>query len=220
MRTLLAAVVLLLGAPFLAACGDEGDTTATDPGSSPGSSMPTEIPAAPGTVHTNGLVTVMDTGDPELCLGPVAESWGGGGGGGGGGGAAGGGRAPPPVDGWDWADHHGVFERQQQVRWGQFAVTGTWDGTRFGYHDAIPAALYDAMPGETVSYPAPAVEHTAAELEDIAGEVGDLPGAQGAYVDAGHVLVDVVYDDGSLQSWADRAYGKGVVVVRSALIDQ
>ena len=207
MRTLLAAVVLLLGAPFLAACGDEGDTTATDPGSSPGSSMPTEIPAAPGTVHTNGLVTVMDTGDPELCLGPVAESWppqcGG-----------------PPVDGWDWADHHGVFERQQQVRWGQFAVTGTWDGTRFGYHDAIPAALYDAMPGETVSYPAPAVEHTAAELEDIAGEVGDLPGAQGAYVDAGHVLVDVVYDDGSLQSWADRAYGKGVVVVRSALIDQ
>jgi hypothetical protein len=207
MRTLLAAVVLLLGAPFLAACGDEGATTATDPGSSPGSSMPTEIPAAPGTVHTNGLVTVMDTGDPELCLGPVAESWppqcGG-----------------PPVDGWDWADHHGVFERQQQVRWGQFAVTGTWDGTRFGYHDAIPAALYDAMPGETVSYPAPAVEHTAAELEDIAGEVGDLPGAQGAYVDAGHVLVDVVYDDGSLQSWADRAYGKGVVVVRSALIDQ
>ena len=142
----------------------------------------------------------------------------GGGGGGGGGGGRGGG--PPPVDGWDWADHHGVFERQQQVRWGQFAVTGTWDGTRFGYHDAIPAALYDAMPGETVSYPAPAVEHTAAELEDIAGEVGDLPGAQGAYVDAGHVLVDVVYDDGSLQSWADRAYGKGVVVVRSALIDQ
>ena len=207
MRTLLAAVVLLLGAPFLAACGDEGDTTATDPGSTPGSAMPTEIPAAPGMVHTNGLVTVMDTGDPELCLGAVAESWppqcGG-----------------PPIDGWDWADHHGVFERQQQVRWGQFAVTGTWDGTRFGYHDAIPAALYDAMPGETVSYPAPAVEHTAAELEDIAGEVGDLPGAQGAYVDAGHVLVDVVYDDGSLQSWADRAYGKGVVVVRSALIDQ
>ena len=207
MRTLLAAVVLLLGAPFLAACGDEGDTTATDPGSSPGSSMPTEIPAAPGMVHTNGLGTVMDKGDPELCLGAVAESWppqcGG-----------------PPIDGWDWADHHGVFERQQQVRWGQFAVTGTWDGTRFGYHDAIPAALYDAMPGETVSYPAPAVEHTAAELEDIAGEVGDLPGAQGAYVDAGHVLVDVVYDDGSLQSWADRAYGKGVVVVRSALIDQ
>ena len=207
MRTLLAVVALLLAAPLLAACGDEGDTTATDPGSSPGGSVPTEIPAAPGTVHTRGLVTVMDTGDPELCLGPVAESW------------------PPQcggprIDGWDWTDHHGVFEHQQQIRWGQFAVTGTWDGSTFGYHDAVAAALYDPMPTEQVRYPAPAVEHTPAELEDIAVEVGDLPGAQGAYVDAGHVLVDVVYDDGSLQSWADRAYGKGVVVVRSALIDQ
>ncbi|ABL83170.1 MULTISPECIES: hypothetical protein [unclassified Nocardioides] len=211
MRTLLAAVALLLAAPLLAACGDEGDTTATDPGSSdPGSSrparMPTEIPAARGTVHTSGLVTVMDKGSPELCLGAVAESWppqcGG-----------------PPIEGWDWADHHGVFERQQQVRWGQFVVTGTWDGSTFGYQDAVPAALYDAMPIEEVPLPAPAVEHTQAELEDIAGEVGDLPGAQGAYADAGQVLVDVVYDDGSLQAWADATYGTDVVIVRPALID-
>ena len=210
MRTLLAAVALLLAAPLLAACGDEGDTTATDPGSDPGSSrpaqMPTEIPAARGTVHSSGLVTVMDKGSPELCLGAVAESWppqcGG-----------------PPIEGWDWADHHGVFERQQQIRWGQFLVTGTWDGSTFGYQDAVPAALYDAMPTEEVRLPAPAVEHTQAELEDIAAEVGDLPGAQGAYADAGHVLVDVVYDDGSLQAWADAAYGTDVVIVRPALID-
>ena len=213
MRTLLAAVALLLAAPLLAACGDRGDTTATDPGGTPGSSraaMPTTIPAAPGSVHTDGLVTVMDrgagAGGPQLCLGPVAESWppqcGG-----------------PPIRGWDWADHHGVFEHQQQVRWGQFAVTGTWDGATFGYHDAIAAALYDPMPTETVTYPDPAVEHTAAELADIAAEVGDLPGAHGVYADAGHLLVDVVYDDGTLQAWADRAYGKAVVVVRSALVD-
>ena len=206
MRTLLAVVALLLAAPLLAACGDEGDTTAPAPGSSPGGSVPTEIPAAPGTVHTRGLVTVMDTGDPELCLGPVAESW------------------PPQcggprIDGWDWTDHHGVFEHQQQIRWGQFAVTGTWDGSTFGYHDAVAAALYDPMPTEQVRYPAPAVEHTPAELEDIAVEVGDLPGAQGAYVDAGHVLVDVVYDDGSLQAWTDDTYGKDVVIVRPALVD-
>ncbi|MBI2244023.1 MAG: hypothetical protein HYU55_08790 [Nocardioides sp.] len=207
MRTLLAAVALLLAAPLLAACGDEGDTTATDPGSSSRPArMPTEIPAARGTVHTSGLVTVMDQGSPELCLGAVAESWppqcGG-----------------PPIEGWDWADHHGVFERQQQVRWGQFVVTGTWDGSTFGYQDAVLAALYDAMPIEEVQLPAPAVEHTQAELEDIAGEVGDLPGAQGAYADAGQVLVDVVYDDGSLQAWADATYGRDVVIVRPALID-
>lgn len=210
MRTLLAAVALLLAAPLLAACGEEGDTTATDPGSDPGSSrpaqMPTEIPAARGTVHTRGLATVMDKAGPELCLGAVAESWppqcGG-----------------PPIEGWDWADHHGVFERQQRIRWGQFLVTGTWDGSTFGYQDAVPAALYDAMPTEEVHLPAPAVEHPPAELEDIAGEVGDLPGAQGAYTDAGHVLVDVVYDDGLLQAWVDDTYGKDVVIVRPALID-
>jgi len=212
MRTLLAALTLLLAAPLLTACGDDGDTTATDPGGTPAGTtgMPTEIPAAPGTVHTNGLATVLDrgagAGGPQLCLGPVAESW------------------PPqcsgqPIQGWDWADEQGVFEHQQRIRWGQFAVTGTWDGATFGYHDAIAAALYDPMPTETVTYPDPAVVHTAAELEDIAGEVADLPGAQGVYVDAGHVLVDVVYDDGTLQAWADRAYGKAVVVVRSALVD-
>jgi hypothetical protein len=211
MRTLLAAVALVLAAPLLGACGDDGDATATDPGAHDDptvASMPTEIPAAPGTVHTSGIATVMDRGEgsPELCLGPVAESWppqcGG-----------------PSIDGWDWADHHGVFEHQQQIRWGQFAVSGTWDGSTFGYGDAVPAALYDPMPTEQVTYPPPAVEHTQAELEDIAGVVGDLPGAQGAYADAGHVLVDVVYDDGSLQAWADDAYGKDVVVVRPALLD-
>ena len=211
MRTLLAAAALVLAAPLLASCGDDGDTTATDPGAhgdpAP-AEMPAEIPAARGAVHTSGIATVMDTGEgsPELCLGPIAESWppqcGG-----------------PAIDGWDWADHDGVFERQQQIRWGAFWVAGTWDGTTFTYRDAVPAALYDPMPAEQVTHPAPAVEHTQAELEGIAEEVGDLPGAQGAYADAGHVLVDVVYDDGSLQAWVDDTYGKDVVIVRPALLD-
>ena len=73
MKTLLATLALVT----LAACGgDDGGGTATDPaGGSPDNSIPTEAPAAPGTVHTRGLVTVMDTGTPELCLGPVAESY-------------------------------------------------------------------------------------------------------------------------------------------------
>ncbi|HYF73743.1 MAG TPA: hypothetical protein VD864_13025, partial [Nocardioides sp.] len=86
--------------------------------------------------------------------------------------------------------------------------------------DAIPAALYDPMPAEQVTYPAPAVEHTQAELERIAEEVGDLPGGQGAYADGGRVLVDVIYDDGSLQAWVDDTYGKDVVIVRPALLDE
>ena len=31
--------------------------------------------------------------------------------------------------------------------------------------------------------------------------------------------LDVVYDDGSVQAWADATYGDGVVQVRGALVD-
>jgi hypothetical protein len=33
------------------------------------------------------------------------------------------------------------------------------------------------------------------------------------------VLVDVYYDDGTLQTWADATYGTGVVLVSAALVD-
>ena len=49
------------------------------------------------------------------------------------------------------------------------------------------------------------------------------PGVLGAYGGSGsdgHVLVDVYYDDGTLQSWADTTYGAHVVLVTSALVDQ
>ena len=205
MKTVLAAIALVT----LAACsGDDGGGTATDPaGSTPDSSMPADSPAAPGKVHTRGLVTVMDTGSPELCLGAVAESYppqcGG-----------------PPIEGWDWAAQNGVFEEQGKVRWGEFAVTGRWDGSTFTVTAAIPAALYDAMPPEEPTVPDPARSYTQAELEEIATTIGkELPGAQGAFADQGHVFVDVTYDDGSLQEWADEEYGTDVVIVVSALVD-
>ena len=33
------------------------------------------------------------------------------------------------------------------------------------------------------------------------------------------MLVDVVYDDGTLQEWVDEEYGAGVVLISSALVD-
>lgn len=207
MRILLATTALLLSAPLLAACGSDDGTTAFDDGPTRDvPEMPTEIPAARGPVHTAGIATVMDRERPELCLGPVAESW-----------------PPqcsgPPIDGWNWRDQQGVFERQQGVRWGSFWVAGSWDGTTFTYRDAIPSALYDPMPAEEVTYPDPEQELTELELLGIAQVVDDLPGALGAYTDAGHVLVDVVYDDGSLQAWADDSYGEHLVIIRPALLD-
>jgi hypothetical protein len=210
MKRLLAVAALLLTASFLTACGsDDEGATAVDPGGDPSSpaGMPTDVPAAPGVVDTRGLVTVMDTGTPELCLGPVAESY------------------PPQcsgpvIDSWDWKQHQQMFDSQGDIRWGQFMVSGTWDGTTFGYENAVPAPVYDAMPTPEPTYPTPSVQHSKDELEQISHEVGKLPGAQGAYVDHGHVLVDVTYDDGSLQAWADDTYGDGVVVVSSMLLDR
>lgn len=200
MKTVLALAAALL---VLAGCGSDGGAVATDP---PDPDRPTSIPAAPGQVRTYTIATVMDTGSPELCLGPVAESYppqcGG-----------------PPIDGWDWADHKGTYDSANGVRWGAYSVGGTWDGTTFGYTDAVTAALHDPMPQPSPTYPTPAEDHTDAELAAIAEEVGDLPGALSSYGAEGHVLADVVYDDGSLQAWADQTYGDGVVVLTSMLVD-
>jgi hypothetical protein len=204
-----ALIVLCLAVPLLASCGgDDPADTATDPAGSsePGLERPTEVPAAPGQVRSANLATVMDTGSVELCLGPIAESYppqcGG-----------------PPITNWDWADHKGMFEQQGEVRWGTFAVTGTWDGTSFTLVEAIPGPLYDPMFEEPTPLPEPAEDYSQSELEAMAQDLGNLPGAQGAYADDGHVLVDVLYDDGSIQDWVDEEYGDHVVVVGSALVD-
>ncbi|WP_126688269.1 hypothetical protein [Nocardioides ferulae] len=169
--------------------------------------MPAAIPAADGPVRSLHLATVLDAGDapPQLCLGPVAESW------------------PPqcqgiPIDGWRWADARGVFDREGDVRWGSFAVTGTFDGETFTVTDLVPAALYDPMVPEPSTPPTPAVELDAGELEVVVGEVMALPGATSASADEVRVTVEVVHDDGSLQRWADETYGADVVNVVSLLV--
>ncbi len=219
MRTPLTAVpaallLALLLTVVLTACsseptggsGDRADDPAgrsADPGP-----MPTSAPAAAGEVVTRAPVTVMDTGSPELCLGPVAESYppqcGG-----------------PALVGWAWGDHGGELERVGDVRWGEFVVTGTWDGTSVTVASARAAGPGD-RPVDDAPHPAPTHRLSADELAGIAEEVGDLGGARsagGAYATQEQVLVDVVYDDGSLQSWADATYGVGVVLVTAGLVD-
>ncbi|MGV3564570.1 MAG: hypothetical protein ACO1ON_14945 [Nocardioides sp.] len=209
------ALRLLALAPLvvlLAACGGEDTTVARDPGSSGagGSSDPSAAgpPALtlPAQVRTANLAMVMDTGKgPEVCLGPIAESW------------------PPQCSGpalldWDWSAQE-MHERQGRTRWGSFAITGSWDGEALAATDAIPAALYDVMAQEPSTPPDPDPPVPAGELRRIAEELPDLlPGVQGTYAAETHVLADVFYDDGSLQEWADATYGEGVVVLMAALV--
>lgn len=219
-RSLLVLPAALLGllGPLLAACGED-TTTAGDPPSDDPAAMPTEAPASPGEVRTRGDVTVMDTGKPEVCLGAVAESW------------------PPQCGGpalvdWSWEEHPGEFTQQGTVRWGSFALRGTWDGEALTVTEAVavdhldgpvgPYGATTATPASPAAPVAPVADLAPPELERIAQEVDDLPGSLGAAyadVEAGTVRVDVAYDDGSLQAWADEAYGDGVVEVVSALVD-
>ncbi|PKH37480.1 hypothetical protein SAMN05192575_101463 [Nocardioides alpinus] len=134
-RLVIVSAVLLLALP-LAACSTEEDMRAVDPAgageptaSAPSDAVPTPVPD--GEVRTSGLVTVLDAGTgPQMCLGAVAESYppqcGG-----------------PAVEGFEWGDVG--FEEASGVKWGSYALTGTFDGTTFTATDAIPAALYDAM---------------------------------------------------------------------------
>jgi hypothetical protein len=197
-RALIAVAALLL----IAACGTATTDAATDGGDSSKPELPTAVPGADGPVVGLGLVIDQDAG-PELCLGPVAESY------------------PPqcrgiPLEGWDWAEHRGDFDNAGGVRFGTFAVTGGFDGTTLTYESAVSGALYDPMPRPEPTSSA-AEQHSADELEAIGQQLQELPGALSTMPGDNLVVVDVVHDDGSLQDWADATYGAGLVFVHSGL---
>ena len=277
MRILAAAAVLtVLGSAT--ACSTEAEMRAVDrsdasaAADAPAGGAPTPVPE--GEVRTGGLVTVLDSGEgPEMCLGAVAESY------------------PPQCGGpaladFDWGDVGS--EEAAGVRWGSYALTGTYDGSTFTVTDAIPAALYDTMAqpepeplaaacdqptttdtakatpedldatlaaasalpsyaaawltGNTINVavtedPEAAeaelrrtwggmlcvttVERTDADLNRVNQELQAALGDQ--LLTSGSTSPDsldaqVVYDDGSVQEWADATYGEGLVRISSALV--
>ncbi len=199
MRSLVAVMSMLV----LAACGADSAVVASD-GSGSAPPMPTEVPAADGTVVGLGLVLDGSAdGAIGFCLGPVAESY------------------PPqcdgmPLKGWSWTDHEGDYDDANGTKFGTFAITGTFDGTTMTAQSAVPGSLYDPMPPPDPTSGA-ADDHSQAELEEIAEALHALPGALTTLPGDNLVIVDVIYDDGTLQDWADDTYGEGLVFVRSAL---
>jgi hypothetical protein len=189
MKTITAAVTAAASLLALAACSTEGEMRAVDPAGrsdapagSASTGMPTAMPAADGEVTTHGLVTVLDDGDgPELCH-MVAQS------------------LPPQCEGvpmadWSW-EAHPEHEERSGVRWGSYALTGTFDGTTFAVTGAVPAALYDAaadepepLPGTPCEAPAggwgvvDAAKATAVAMEATFTEATRLPGFAGAWMD-------------------------------------
>ncbi len=191
-------LLLAAGLVTVAGCGSVGEPSGpTVAGVQTAPAMPTAVPAATGLVRSAGLVTILGQGDQaaELCLGGVAESYppqcGG-----------------PQIVGWTWSEHPRTFEQANGVRWGTYAVTGRFDGTRFTLTEAISGALYDPIaapeePGTKTPCPEPDggwkvldPERTTAEtMDQTFAAASGLPGYADAWMDQSRNLADGTGDD-------------------------
>lgn len=196
-------------AALLAGCASGPSIT---PGASGGSADDTTdigvAIAAPGEVHGQGTVLQIGDAAPQLCLGPIMESY-----------------PPqcsgPEITGWDWDEVEGE-ETSGEVTWGAYAVTGTWDGETFGVTSTIMLALYDPMPVvDPLLDPANAGDSDPAELERIQTELMESAPFEvlTSWSENGYLFASVIYDDGSIQAWADEKYLPDVVAIRPALTD-
>lgn len=202
-------VTAALGSAVLLAGCASGPGSSSDTPAGPG-----DIPsigatiAAPGEVHGQGTVLQVGDAAPQLCLGPIMESY-----------------PPqcsgPEITGWDWDEIEGD-ETSGDVTWGAYAVTGTWDGEVFDATSAIMLALYDPMPFEDPMLdPDNAGDTDPAELDRIAEELTESAPFELLTVSVmnGYVFAEVIYDDGSIQEYVDGTYLPDTVVVRGALKD-
>jgi hypothetical protein len=157
------------------------------------------------------VATVLQKGDgpPELCLGGVAES------------------LPPQcggpeIAGWDWDAVEA--DSAQGTTWGEYAVEGTWDGETFRLTEAAAApAERPVSPDDPRLDPdnagAVGPDTPESEADELQNEVFDHLGGLSGWIENGYVWVTVVYDDGSIQRYADNKYGADTVAVLSALRD-
>lgn len=191
--SMIAALLLLTGCGAVAVPGENA-------GEEP-------LPPASEELIGQGMVISDEDGPVMLCLGPVMESY-----------------PPqcsgPEIIGWDWdAVEH--WERSGEVRWGTYAVHGTWDGDAFTLtRPPIPLALYDPPADiDPRTEPANRGAGETAELEALQRELHETEGAEilSSWVENGYVFVTVVYDDGTLQDAYDAKYGDNMVAVQSAL---
>lgn len=155
------------------------------------------------------MVLQEGDGPAELCLGGVAASMppqcGG-----------------PEIAGWDWSAVES--ESAQDTTWGEYAVEGTWDGETFHLIEvAAPPAESPEPPEDPRLDPA---DPGAAGPDELEGEAHELQAEAHEHLDGlsswtenGYVWLTVVYDDGSVQRYADEKYGADKIAVLSALRD-
>jgi hypothetical protein len=128
----------------------------------------------------------------------------------------------PEIAGWDWDAVEAASA--QGTTWGVYAVEGTWDGKTFHLIEAVaaptdPPALPEDPRLDPDNAGTVASDMSESEAQERQEEALDRLGGLSAGFTNGYLWVTVVYDDGSIQRYADDAYGLGVVAVQSALRD-
>lgn len=168
---------------------------AVQPGSG-GDAATIVVPAADPSQEVSAFVTVIDDGSGAALCPLVLESY------------------PPqcgdpiPVDGWSWDGLEGI-DQVGDVRWGFYRVFGLWHGD--GFTVTLPpewAAAIDPLRPDLEG------DLTSDETATISNELDAiLQGDFRVSVGDGIVLVEVRYDDRSLQSALDQRYGDDHVTV-------
>ncbi len=162
--------VLLLAA----ACGEQRSAPA--PAASPTDTL----------YETTATVIEPPGDEPELCLGTVMES------------------LPPqceglPLEGWDWAEVEDE-EVDGGTTWGEFHVTGSYDGTTFAVAEAGPPERgAPEAPEEEDPYQTPCPEPPGG------WSVVDPDRAEQEH--AGKAVASVVHDPEYAGAWVDRRDG-------------
>jgi hypothetical protein len=186
-------------AAMLCGCASQG-LSSTEP--SDAESTSEVVPA--NELVGRGMVLQKQGGAPMLCLGPFAAS------------------LPPQCGGpvirnWDWSEA-GHFASAGSVMWGAYEVTGMLAHGEFT-QTRRPVPSTDASPPEAGPTAVPPGNGKEMQLLLLQRELTSLRGQpilmSGA--ENGYLVIDVVYDDGSLQRELDSKYGPRIILIRSAL---
>ncbi|PXA72775.1 hypothetical protein CTB96_01330 [Cryobacterium arcticum] len=188
-----------------------GGCTASTAPSGPGG-----LPQPSSTEELTGQAVVLekDGEEPKVCFGLIEAS------------------LPPQcggpaVTGWDWATAK-ESESAAGVTWGIYAVTGIYDGGGFTVtQPPIPVSRDDPYARQDPRVDGEAGTSSAAELERYQEEMASyFPSGVpdwseitllGSGVYNGYLVIDVIYDDGSVQRFFDEQWGEGTTIVQSAL---
>lgn len=194
--------LIAAAAVFVSAGCADGGAAGTAGGAD--ASWAPERASLPAEVSTVGTVLEGDDG-PELCLGPIADSY------------------PPQCSGpgvidWDWTTVDGE-ETASGVTWGDYAIRGDWDGEKFTVSaGTVVAAPQDAMvdPSGPLDPHAPcSASESGPVLPELRDAVPDIVGVS-HWLASGCIVVQVEYDDGTLQAAVDERFGEGAIVIDSS----